>query len=92
MPSGQATSGFPPAKLTFRSTSSDWLVVTGSKAVYQGSGKVNGTSGYGFRITATDGRPDTFRIEIWKRSTSQVVYGNRTGADTKGITVGDRRP
>ncbi|MEW2398979.1 family 43 glycosylhydrolase [Streptomyces sp. NPDC046862] len=90
-PSGHATFDFPKAKLQFRSSGSDWLVVTGSTAVYQGSGKVNGTSGYGFRITATDGRPDTFRVEIWKKSTGRVVYDNGTGARTKGITVGDRR-
>ncbi|QYX75788.1 family 43 glycosylhydrolase [Streptomyces akebiae] len=86
-PSGKAALDFTKAKLKFRSTGSDWLVVTGSKAVYQGSGTVNGKTGYAFRITATDG-PDTFRIKIWKKSTGSVVYDNKTAAKTKGITIG----
>ncbi|GAB2881840.1 hypothetical protein GCM10027074_57780 [Streptomyces deserti] len=89
-PAGRASFDFGPARLKFRSTASDWLVVTGSRAVYQGSGTVGGTSGYGFRITATDG-PDTFRIRIWKKSTGDVVYDNLTGTKTSGvITIGDR--
>jgi hypothetical protein len=90
-PTGKAAFDYRAGKLKFRSTGADWLVVTGAKAVYQGSGTVNGTRGYAFRITATDGRPDTFRIRIWKKSTDQVVYDNLTGATTKGIDVGTRR-
>ncbi|MDX2762023.1 family 43 glycosylhydrolase [Streptomyces europaeiscabiei] len=86
-PSGKVSLDFAGAKLKFRSTSSDWLVVTGSKAVYQGYGTVNGKGGYLFRVTATDG-PDTFKIKIWKKSTGTVVYENKTAATTKGITIG----
>ncbi|MFJ3306340.1 family 43 glycosylhydrolase [Streptomyces sp. NPDC086549] len=90
VPAGMAYFEFGPARLKFRSTDSDWLAVTGSRAVYQGSGTVDGTGGYGFRITATDG-PDTFRIKIWKKSTGDVVYDNLTGARPIGIiTVGNR--
>ncbi|WP_406491525.1 family 43 glycosylhydrolase [Streptomyces sp. NBC_01604] len=92
VPSGSATFDFGAARLKFRSTGSDWLVVTGTRAVYQGSGTLNGTAGYGFRVTATDG-PDTFRIEIWKKSTGEVVYDNATATKTTGfITVGGHRP
>ena len=84
VPTGKATFDFGPARLKFRSTGSDWLVITGSRAVYQGSGTVNGSGGYGFRITATDA-PDTFRIRIWKKSTGDVVHDNLTGARTTGI-------
>lgn len=91
-PSGKVAFDFGAGRLKFRSTGSDWLVVTGSKAVHQGSGTVNGTSGYGFRVTATDG-PDTFRIKIWKKSTGEVVYDNSTAARAIGfITVGVHRP
>ncbi|KUO14578.1 family 43 glycosylhydrolase [Streptomyces dysideae] len=83
-PTGKASFDFGPARLQFRSTDSDWLVVTGSQAVYQGSGTVNGTGGYGFRVIATDG-PDTFRIRIWEKSTGDVVYDNLTGARTTGV-------
>ncbi|QOV39954.1 family 43 glycosylhydrolase [Streptomyces ferrugineus] len=89
-PLGKATFDFGRARLKFRSTGSDWLVVSGSRAVYQGTGKVNGSGGYGFRVTATD-TPDTFRIRIWKKSTGDVVYDNVTGARTAGfVTVGRR--
>ncbi|MFF3374950.1 family 43 glycosylhydrolase [Streptomyces sp. NPDC002680] len=92
VPTGTASFDFTPggkskAGVRLRSTSSDWLVVTGSKAAYQGSGSVNGKSGYAFLITATDG-PDTFRIRIWQKSTGNVVYDNLTGTATKGIVIG----
>ncbi|PIM71428.1 hydrolase [Streptomyces sp. JV178] len=87
VPTGRASFDFGAARLKFRATGSDWLVVTGDKAVYQGSGKVGGASGYAFRITATDG-PDTFKIKIWKKSTGKVLYENTTAAKTRGISVG----
>ncbi|GAA2645727.1 family 43 glycosylhydrolase [Streptomyces vastus] len=87
VPSGNATFDYAAAKLKFRSTSSDWLVVTGSDAQYQGSGTVNGTSGYGFRISVTNS-PDTYRIKIWKKSTGDVLYDNLTGSKAYGIIFG----
>ncbi|MEU0075724.1 family 43 glycosylhydrolase [Streptomyces sp. NPDC006332] len=87
-PIGKVTFDFGPARLKFRSTGSDWLVVTGSRAVYQGSGTVGGTAGYGFRVTATDG-PDSFRVKIWHKTTGDVVYDNVTASRTVGvITIG----
>lgn len=83
-PVGEASFDFGPARLKFRSASSDWLVITGSRAVYQGSGTVDGKSGYGFRITATDA-PDTFHLRIWKKSGGEVVYDNVTGSKITGI-------
>ncbi|MFL5995205.1 MAG: family 43 glycosylhydrolase, partial [Streptomyces sp.] len=90
-PVGEASFDFGPARLKFRSTGSDWLVVTGSRAVHQGSGTVDGKSGYGFRITATDA-PDTFHLRIWKKSGGEVVYDNTTGSKIAGvISVGQSR-
>ncbi|MDT0484155.1 family 43 glycosylhydrolase [Streptomyces doebereineriae] len=83
-PVGEASFDFGPARLKFRSTGSDWLVVTGSRAVYQGSGTVEGKSGYGFRITATDA-PDTFHLRIFKKSGGEVVYDNVTGSKITGV-------
>ncbi|KUN24873.1 hydrolase [Streptomyces antibioticus] len=89
VPTGWATLDFGPAKLKFRSTGSDWLVVTGDQAVYQGSGTVNGGSGYGFRVTAT---AHTFRIKIWKKAGGEVVYDNATSPKLAGIiTIGAAR-
>jgi hypothetical protein len=86
-PSGKVAFDFAGAKLKFRSTSTEWLVVTGSEAVLQGYGTVGGKGGYLFRVTAGDG-PDTFQIKIWKKSDGKVVYDNRTASTTKGVTIG----
>ncbi|WP_425247042.1 family 43 glycosylhydrolase [Streptomyces sp. NEAU-NA10] len=92
VPTGKVTFDFGPARLKFRSTTADWLVVTGSRAVLQGSGTVGGKSGYAFRITALDGAPDIFRIRIWQKSTGTVVYDNGALGKVSGaVTVGVRR-
>ncbi|MET7689211.1 family 43 glycosylhydrolase [Streptomyces sp. NPDC005483] len=83
-PAGEVSFDFGRAGLKFRSSGSDWLVVTGSQAVYQGFGAVDGKSGYGFRVTATDD-PDTFHLRIWKKSGGEVVYDNLTGSKVTGI-------
>ncbi|MCQ9132752.1 family 43 glycosylhydrolase [Streptomyces hilarionis] len=79
-PAGTVTFSLKPASLTLRSGHLDWLVVSGKRAVLQGTGAVNGRSGYSFRVTATDG-PDTFHIRIWKTSGGKVVHD--TGAMTR---------
>ncbi|MEV1067947.1 family 43 glycosylhydrolase [Streptomyces sp. NPDC050263] len=89
-PAGAVAFDLGPAHLKFRSAKTDWLVVSGSRAVLQGSGTVNGKSGYSFRITATDG-PDTFRIKIWKTSGGQVVHDSGTAPVRGIVTVGVRR-
>lgn len=85
-PVGEVSFDFGQAGLKFRSTGSDWLVVTGSQAVYQGSGTLNGKSGYVFRVTATDS-PDTFRLQIRKSSGGEVVYDNPTGSQVTGVVA-----
>lgn len=89
-PAGAVTFDFRPARLKFRSSGLDWLVVSGSTAVVQGSGTFDGKSGYGFRVTTTDS-PDTFLIRIWKKSDGKVVYNGGAPANVAGvITVGLR--
>ncbi|MFC4501659.1 MULTISPECIES: family 43 glycosylhydrolase [Streptomyces] len=88
-PAGLVT--FDAARLQFRSTGLDWLVVSGSRAVLQGSGTVGGKGGYAFRVTATDG-PDTFAIKVWKKSDGQVVYDSGAGVKVTGaVQVGVHR-
>ncbi|GKQ34914.1 family 43 glycosylhydrolase [Streptomyces sp. A012304] len=90
VPTGQVAFDFRAAHVKFRAQGADWLVVTGNRAVLQGSGTVNGVTGYAFRVTATD-TPDTFDIRIWKKSTGQVVYDLPTAAKVTGaISVGPR--
>lgn len=65
---------FETAGLTFNSTSYQWLVVSGSTAVYRGTGTINGTGNYGFNVVVTDAATDTFRIRIWDVATGTVVH------------------
>jgi hypothetical protein len=73
-------------RITFDSTGYDWLVITGAKAQVRGSGRVNGAAGYGFQITALDGKTpggsgiDRIRIQIWDARTGAVVYDTQLGA------------
>ena len=61
----------------------DWLVVAGDKAIYKGTGTVNGASGYGFLLSAVDGGKtgaDRLRMKIWDVVSGVVAYDNQAGA------------
>jgi hypothetical protein len=64
--------------LRFLSTATQWLTLSGAQAVVQGHGTLNGVEGYGFRVTAVDGRiaggADQLRIQIWVIGTAAVVF------------------
>jgi hypothetical protein len=82
-PNGRTRFRFRAADLRFRSSRSDWLVITGNDyARLKGSGAINGMGDYKFMIWAGDGEPDTFRIKIWEEDEDGyevVIYDN--GAD-----------
>lgn len=83
MPTGDTQFQFRVANLNFKSTSYDWLVISGARAQYKGVGTINGVGGYGFILTATDGDAaggggvDRFRIKIW--SAAGTIYDNQLG-------------
>jgi Domain of unknown function (DUF5011)/PKD domain len=83
VPTGDTQFNFHAADLDFHSTSYDWLVISGAKARYQGSGMINGTGAYGFLLIAIDGQvnggggADKFRIKIWNKNKGDVVYDNQ---------------
>ena len=85
VPTGQTQFQFHAAGLDFKSTSYEWLVVAGAKAKYKGSGTINGGGDYGFMLSAVDGQikdgggVDKFRIKIWDKATSEVIYDNQIG-------------
>jgi uncharacterized delta-60 repeat protein len=94
VPTGNTAFQFQVANFNFQSTSYDWLVVSGAKAQYKGSGTVNGSGNYGFLLTAIDGAlpggggQDKFRLKIWDKTTGAVVYDNQMGgADTADPTT-----
>jgi hypothetical protein len=80
--------------LTFRSTSYQWLVISGAKAQFRGTGTVNGSGSYDFLLTATDGAAqgagqDALRLKI--SSPDGVLYDNRPGGagdDTQALDSG----
>ncbi|MEX1238882.1 MAG: hypothetical protein WEB30_04165 [Cyclobacteriaceae bacterium] len=92
VPVGNTTFGFKGGDISFKSTSYESLVIAGQKAIFKGTGEFNGTSGYGFLVSATDGgkrssTEDKFRIKIWD-TFGAVVYDNEGGApdDVEAVT------
>jgi uncharacterized protein YegL len=79
-PTGSTEFQFKAGALNFHSKDQHWLVVAGDKAVFKGTGTVNGAEGYSFMLTATDSSPDRFRMKIWKTTDSALVYDNQVGA------------
>jgi PKD repeat protein len=82
IPDGDTEFQFHAASVNFKSTSYQWLVVQGTtKASYKGEGTINGTGTYGFMLSVVDGGStgDKFRIKIWNKATSVVVYDNQMG-------------
>jgi hypothetical protein len=80
VPDGNTVFQFVAGDLNFKSTSYEWLVVAGNKAMFKGSGTINGGGDYAFMVSAIDGSPDRFRIRIWDKVTGVVIYDNQIGA------------
>jgi large repetitive protein len=76
-PSGNASMNFPAANLKFVATSISTLVIANGKATLQGSGTVNGTSGYTFSAVGMQNSYIRFQI---KDSSGTVVYDTQPGA------------
>ncbi|MGN6164231.1 MAG: MBG domain-containing protein, partial [Flavisolibacter sp.] len=76
---------FQAGNLNFKSTSygAGTLVIAGAKAIFKGTGTINGTGSYSFMVSAIDGSVnggggiDKFRIRIW--GSTGVVYDNNIG-------------
>ena len=87
LPTGETEFQFHAGSFKFHSTVYEWLVVSGPKAQYKGSGQVNGAGDYGFILTATDGQVsggggvDKFRIKIWNKASGAIVYDNVLDSD-----------
>lgn len=90
MPSGDTRFEFHAGSLMFTSAEYEWLVVAGKRAQFKGRGTINGTGDYGFLVTAVDDATDAFRIKIWDRSTSVVVFDNQMNAGDDAATKLDK--
>jgi hypothetical protein len=82
VPTGETEFQFQVANFRFNSTDYEWLVISGAKSQFKGSGMVNGAGNFGFLLTATDGQVtggggiDKFRIKIWNTESGATVYDN----------------
>jgi hypothetical protein len=88
VPTGETEFNFQMGNFNFHSEAYTWLVVSGYKAQYKGTGSVNGVSGYDFTLTAYDGDVangggvDKFRIRITKTNGGNVIFDNRMGVSS----------
>ncbi|MDP3983877.1 MAG: hypothetical protein Q8Q52_02575, partial [Acidimicrobiia bacterium] len=88
VPSGNTAFEFSAGDLKFRSTSYEWLVISGSSARFKGVGTINGAGEFGFILSAFDAdlnttdsfTDDLFRIKIWA-TTGETVYDTSCSAD-----------
>jgi len=90
LPEGDTEFQFNTAKLNFKSTSYEWLVVSGTKAQFKGTGTINGAGTYSFILSTIDDSKgfDKFRIKISDKSTGTLVYDNQMDApDTANPTT-----
>ena len=77
----------------FHSNNANWLVINGSKAQYQGTGTVDGSShNYSFVVSVIDGQlaggggVDKFRITIWDiNNGNTLVYDNQSSTNTSDL-------
>jgi hypothetical protein len=94
VPTGQTEFKFQTANLNFHSDNYEWLVVSGARAMFKGTGTINGEGEYNFILTAVDGDiqggggADKFRIKIWVEDEvtgeETIVYDNMLGAEDDG--------
>ena len=83
VPTGQTQFQFVAGNLSFHSTAYDWLVVAHHKAMYKGTGTINGSGSYGFLLSAIDAAltpstdVDLFRIKIWDFESGAGIYDNQ---------------
>lgn len=88
VPTGNTAFEFQTGGFEFYSTAYEWLVVNqaGTNAQFKGTGMVNGTldpngNAYKFMLWASDGSPDTFRIQIWWEDAAGEHYVYDNGLD-----------
>jgi hypothetical protein len=95
-PSGTTKFRFTLGALSFNATTLDWVIISGGKSQYKGTGTVNdGTQQYSYIITALDGNQpggggeaggtDKLRIKIWNTMTNAILYDNQMGSPNSAL-------
>ncbi len=99
-PLGLTVFRFAAGQMNFVSANNHWLVVSGNRAQFQGSGSVNGAVGHRFELTVidVDGRglhwraQDRIRMKVWSPE-GELVYDNQIdpaqqGTPDEGTRIG----
>ena len=89
VPSGNTEFQFKAGNMNFKSSAYEWMVISGQKARYRGTGTVNGGGSFSFELTAWDGDrgdPDRIRMQVWDGNRGNALFydneaGNGPGAD-----------
>ncbi|MBN1280156.1 MAG: hypothetical protein JXA00_00750 [Candidatus Thermoplasmatota archaeon] len=91
VPTGNTEFQFQVASLNFHSHVYEWLIIAGPKAMFKGTGTINGEGTYGFMLTGIDGQinggggVDRFRIKIWDKDNGDlIVFDNNIGLPDGG--------
>jgi hypothetical protein len=64
---------YTQASFKFVATGANWFTGSSGVAWIDGTGKVNGVSGYRFRLGYFAGQPDSLQFQVWS-STGELVY------------------
>ncbi len=83
---------YKTAGINLKSQSMTWYTVSNNKAMFQGSGIINGAGLYTFRVYATDGdltgdQPDRFDIRIWEGTDTEAELFHRAKNDLAGGNI-----
>ena len=84
---------YTKAGMNFKGKTVDWLVITNSSAQFQGTGTVNGTGRYTYRVLAKSAvgpriKADSFEIQIWEGTNTKVQPKYRAKSTLpKGVIV-----
>lgn len=80
VPTGNTEFRFRAGNFRFKSSSYDWLVVAGKKAMFKGEGSIDGMDGsFKFMLTGVDATEDKFRIKISDPAGEDPIYDNKRG-------------
>lgn len=91
VPQGNTEFRFHAGNFRFKSSSYEWLVVAGTKAMFKGEGSIDGMDGsFKFMLTAVDDTEDKFRIKISDPASEDLIYDNKRGEgdDAKPTVIG----
>jgi len=85
--SGQLEFQYKTDDLNLKSTSYDWVTVSTTQVIFEGTGRLNGEDGHKFRVWAFDGdkaggQPDRFTIRIWTGSDTYDMPTYRAQGDS----------